>query len=212
MRRARNSRDLTVPTGTSSTRAISSYDSPSTSLNTTVSRNCSGSWSIARSTSSSTMRSKKVPWGSSSWSSSNTEKGSIASRSTVSGWRVRLRYSLRKACGRMVSSHPCAVVPFWYCSHARYAFSIVSSTTSCAGVHSTLRLAVLEAVKNPGPPGEDGLSEFAEELLSKRLGLSPTVAMQLREYEAMVRRDAAADPAHVEALLRLVGRRPDADL
>src|SRR5207249_143870 len=28
----------------------------------------------------------------------------------------------------------------------------------------------------------------------------------------MVRRNAAADPSHVEALLRLVGRRPDADL
>src|SRR5947208_8559152 len=61
-------------------------------------------------------------------------------------------------------------------------------------------------------PVEDGLSEFAEELLSKRLGLSNTVAMQLAQYEAMVRRDARADPAHVEALLRLVGRRPDADL
>src|SRR5256885_11810753 len=61
-------------------------------------------------------------------------------------------------------------------------------------------------------PVEDGLSEFAEGLLSKRLGLSNTVAMQLGQYEAMVRRDARADPAHVEALLRLVGRRPDADL
>ena len=79
-------------------------------------------------------------------------------------------------------------------------------------VHSILPLAVLEAVKNLDTPVEDGLSEFAEELLSKRLGLSPTVAMQLREYEGMVRRDASADAAHVEALLRLVGRRPDADL
>lgn len=79
-------------------------------------------------------------------------------------------------------------------------------------VHSIVPLAVLEAVKNLDTPVEDGLSEFAEELLSKRLGLSPTVAMQLREYEGMVRRDAPADQAHVEALLRLVGRRPDADL
>ena len=79
-------------------------------------------------------------------------------------------------------------------------------------VHSIVTLAVLEAVKNLDTPVEDGLSEFAEELLSKRLGLSDTVAMQLREYEGMVRRDAGADPAHVEALLRLVGRRPDADL
>jgi hypothetical protein len=81
-----------------------------------------------------------------------------------------------------------------------------------AVVHSIVPLAVLEAVKNLDTPVEDGLSEFAEELLSKRLGLSPTVAMQLREYEGKVRRDAPADRAHVEALLRLVGRRPDADL
>src|SRR5881628_997433 len=81
-----------------------------------------------------------------------------------------------------------------------------------AVVHSIVPLAVLEAVRNLDTPVEDGLSEFAEELLSKRLGLSATVAMQLREYEGMVRRDAAADRSHVEALLRLVGRRPDADL
>lgn len=79
-------------------------------------------------------------------------------------------------------------------------------------VHSIVPLAVLEAVRNLDTPVEDGLSEFAEELLSKRLGLSATVTMQLQQYEAMVRRDAPADPAHVEALLRLVGRRPDADL
>src|SRR5205823_4719221 len=78
--------------------------------------------------------------------------------------------------------------------------------------HSIVPLAVLEAVRNLDTPVEDGLSEFAEELLSKRLGLSATVAMQLREYEGMVRRDAPADSSHVEALLRLVGRRPDADL
>src|SRR5205809_6915843 len=81
-----------------------------------------------------------------------------------------------------------------------------------AVIHSIVPLAVLEAVRNLDTPVEDGLSEFAEELLSKRLGLSPTVALQLVQYEAQVRRDAGADPAHVEALLRLVGRRPDADL
>ena len=79
-------------------------------------------------------------------------------------------------------------------------------------VHSILPLAVLEAVRNLDTPVEDGLTEFAEELLSKRLGLSPTVAMQLAQYEELVRRDARVDRAHVEALLRLVGRRPDADL
>jgi len=79
-------------------------------------------------------------------------------------------------------------------------------------VHSIVPLTVLEAVKNLDTPVEDGLTEFAEELLVKRLGLSSTVAMQLGEYEQLVRRDARVDGAHVEALLRLVGRRPDADL
>src|SRR2546430_1911376 len=264
---------------------------PSTSLNTTVSRNCSGSRSMARRTSSSTMRSKKVPCGSSSWSSSNTENGSIASMSTVSGCRVRRRYSLMKACRRIVRSHPLAFVPGSNWLQARYALSIVSWTRSSASaalpvrrratryrlsrctnasrsklarfsasapgsadgagasgesgggaggvplirssnldacsrvpqwapgvlgfapvIHSIVPLAVLEAVRNLDTPVEDGLSEFAAELLSKRLGLSSTVTMQLAQYETMVRRDAHADPAHVEALLRLVGRRPAADL
>jgi hypothetical protein len=79
-------------------------------------------------------------------------------------------------------------------------------------VHSIVPLAVLEAVKNLDTPVEDGLTEFAEELLVKRLGLSPTVAMQLTEFEQMVRRDVRVESPNVEALLRLVGRRPDADL
>ena len=79
-------------------------------------------------------------------------------------------------------------------------------------VHSIVPLAVLEAVKNLDTPVEDGLAEFADELLVKRLGLSPTVQMQLTEFEQLVRKDARVEPAHVEALLRLVGRRPDADL
>jgi hypothetical protein len=79
-------------------------------------------------------------------------------------------------------------------------------------VHSIVPLAVLEAVKNLDTPVEDGLSEFADELLVKRFGLSSTVQMQLAEFEQLVRKDARVEPSHVEALLRLVGRRPDADL
>jgi hypothetical protein len=79
-------------------------------------------------------------------------------------------------------------------------------------VHSILPLSVLEAVRNLDTPVEDGLAEFADELLVKRLGLSRTVAMQVTEYQALVRRDARVEPVNVEALLRLVGRRPDADL
>ena len=79
-------------------------------------------------------------------------------------------------------------------------------------VHSIVPLALLEAVKNLDTPVEDGLTEFADELLVKRLGLSATVAMQLAEYEQLVRKDARVEAVNVEALLRLVGRPPDADL
>ena len=64
-------------------------------------------------------------------------------------------------------------------------------------VHSILPLAVLEAVRNLDTPVEDGLSEFAEELLVKRLGLSSTVAMQLERYEGLVRRDARSEERRV---------------
>lgn len=83
---------------------------------------------------------------------------------------------------------------------------------SRAVVHSIVPLAVLEAVQNLDTPVEDGLHEFADHLLVKRLGLSSTVRVQLEQYEALARRGGRVDEAHVEALLRLVGRRPDADL
>ena len=79
-------------------------------------------------------------------------------------------------------------------------------------IHSIVPLAVLEAIQNLDTPVEDGLGEFADELLVKRLGLSATIRTQLAEYEALVRRDARVSGDHVEALLRLVGRRPDAEL
>jgi hypothetical protein len=60
-------------------------------------------------------------------------------------------------------------------------------------VHSIVPLAVLEAVKNLDTPVEDGLAEFADELLVKRLGLSSTVQMQLTEFEQLVRKDARVD-------------------
>ena len=81
-----------------------------------------------------------------------------------------------------------------------------------AVIHSIVPLAVLEAIRNLDTPVEDGLGEFADELLSKRFGLSATVQTQLAEYEALVRRDARVASEQVEALLRLVGRRADADL
>src|SRR5258706_14533801 len=87
----------------------------------------------------------------------------------------------------------------------------VDRYVSPAVVHSIVPLAVLEAVRNLDTPVEDGLSEFAEELLSKRLRLSATVAMQLRGYEGKGRRGAPAAPPPREAPPRLGGGRPPAE-
>lgn len=84
--------------------------------------------------------------------------------------------------------------------------------TTATAVPAIIPLSLLEAIRNLDTPVEDGLGEFADELLIKRFGLSATVRTQLAEYEALVRRDARVAPEHVEALLRLVGRRPDAEL
>lgn len=83
---------------------------------------------------------------------------------------------------------------------------------SRAVVHSIVPLAVLEAVRNLDTPVEDGLHEFADHLLAKRLGLSGTVRVQLQQYESLARRGGRVDAGVVEALWRLVGRRPDAEL
>ncbi len=79
-------------------------------------------------------------------------------------------------------------------------------------VPAMLPLAVLEAVQNIDTPADDGLGALQDELASKRLGLSPTVAAQVARY-----RQRAADGDDVPgeealAVFRLVGRRPDAAL
>jgi hypothetical protein len=79
-------------------------------------------------------------------------------------------------------------------------------------VPAILPLAVLEAVQNIDTPPDDGLGALQDELASKRLGLSPTVAAQVARYR---QRAADADDVPGEealAVFRLVGRRPDAAL
>src|SRR5258706_12158673 len=77
----------------------------------------------------------------------------------------------------------------------------VDRYVSPAVVHSIVPLAVLEAVRNLDTPVEDGLSEFAEELLSKRLRPSAPVAMPLREDEGVGPRGAGGGPAPLWAPL-----------
>ncbi len=72
--------------------------------------------------------------------------------------------------------------------------------------------SLLEAIRNLDTPLDDGLSEQAEELTAKRLGLSHTVAQQIERYQESADRKHLVPIEEVILVFRLVGRRPDASL
>jgi hypothetical protein len=79
-------------------------------------------------------------------------------------------------------------------------------------VPTIIPLSLLEALRNLDTPVEDGLEELAGEIVSKRLGLSSTVAAQIARYQDQVKK---AEPVTVDeavSVFRLAGRRPDAQL
>lgn len=79
-------------------------------------------------------------------------------------------------------------------------------------VPAIIPLSLLEAMRNLDTPVDDGLEELAEELVTKRLGLSLTVAAQIERYRESADRQERVDDDEVVAIFRLVGRRQDADL
>jgi len=81
-----------------------------------------------------------------------------------------------------------------------------------AAVPALLPLSLLEAIRNLDTPVEDGLEELAEEIVVRRLGLSPTVAAQIQRYRTAADREGTVELDEVVSVLRLVGRRPDAPL
>lgn len=81
-----------------------------------------------------------------------------------------------------------------------------------ASVPAILPLALLEAVQNIDTPADDGLGALEHELASKRLGLSPTVAAQVKRYRERAESGESVELEEAQAVFRLVGRRPDAEL
>lgn len=79
-------------------------------------------------------------------------------------------------------------------------------------VPALIPLSLLEAIRNLDTPVEDGLDELAEEIVVRRLGLSPTVAAQIQRYRATAEREGVVELDEVVSVLRLVSRRPDASL
>jgi hypothetical protein len=81
-----------------------------------------------------------------------------------------------------------------------------------ATLPALIPLSLLEAIRNLDTPLADGLEELAEEIVARRLGLSPTVAAQIQRYREAMDRDAGVALDEVISVFRLVGRRPDAGL
>ena len=75
-----------------------------------------------------------------------------------------------------------------------------------------LPLSLFEAVRDLDlPPGAD-LDDFHRELTKKRLGTSPTVAAQISRYARLVDQGRVVGAEEFVAVLRLIGRRSDANL
>lgn len=79
-------------------------------------------------------------------------------------------------------------------------------------VPALIPLSLLEAIRNLDTPVEDGLDELAEEIVVRRLGLSPTVAAQIQRYRQAAERGGLVDLEETISVIRLVGRRVDATL
>jgi hypothetical protein len=78
-------------------------------------------------------------------------------------------------------------------------------------VDPQLPLALLRAVRRQDTPAELLPDEDPEQSFPHRLGLSDVVERQIREFERLVRRRRNVEAPQVEALLRLIARRPDAE-
>ena len=79
-------------------------------------------------------------------------------------------------------------------------------------IHALIPQSLLEALRNLDTPLDDGLNELAEETVSKRLGLSTTVAQQIERYRETAEDDGKVPAEEAISVFRLVGRRPDATL
>src|SRR3954470_18770498 len=80
-----------------------------------------------------------------------------------------------------------------------------------ATVDALLPLSFLEAVRSIDSPEGDFETELTHELRNKRFGLSDTVYTQIRRYTDLVKRNQRSTHDEAVALVKLLGRRPDAE-
>ena len=89
---------------------------------------------------------------------------------------------------------------------------LTPSRSTPSVVPAAVPLSLLEAIRNLDTPLEDGLSDISPELGSRRLGLSATVAAQIRRYQEQVVQAEDVPAEEAVSVFRLVGRRSDASL
>lgn len=83
--------------------------------------------------------------------------------------------------------------------------------SAIAPVPALIPLSLLEAIRKLDTP-EDELEDLADEVVTRRLGLSQTVAAQIQRYRQTAERDGTVPADEAISVLRLVGRRADAAL
>jgi hypothetical protein len=86
------------------------------------------------------------------------------------------------------------------------------NVSDISSIPALIPLSLLEAIRNLDTPVDDGLAEVAPDIVSKRLGLSATVANQIERYRYAAERDGGVPRDEAVSVLRLVGRRADAAL
>jgi hypothetical protein len=96
----------------------------------------------------------------------------------------------------------------WFWTRPRHYPSVPDSPP----IPAFLPLSLLEALRNLDTPVEDGLEILAKDIVSRRLGLSDTVAAQIERYRQASGREGSVADDELVSVLRLVGRRPDAPL
>jgi hypothetical protein len=87
--------------------------------------------------------------------------------------------------------------------------SLVSTAYSA---HAVIPLSLFEAMRSHDRPVADGIDAANHETKARRLGLSTTVASQIERYRGLAKRETALPAEEVASVIRLVARRPDAEL
>lgn len=85
------------------------------------------------------------------------------------------------------------------------------AVTGVQRVSPGIALALLQSLRATDTPDEVLEDESFRISLPRRFGLSEVVDAQMRRYEELSARGGALTPAEYGNLLRLIGRRPDAD-